>query len=129
MVSSIKLHLYTAVPRIDRAKLSPLQLKLVRFLQFRLKLPEEFIHALLSVRRRTWFLVLAWLAASHLSVLYQMGPLFIIATGFCAIYFGLGKRKEGEASAYSIFNSDFQELPGTFNANRFDEQLRQGNAM
>ena len=36
---------------------------------------------------------------------------------------GLGTRKEGEASAYSIFNG-FNELPGAFNAAQLDDQMR-----
>ena len=36
---------------------------------------------------------------------------------------GLDTRKEGEASAYSIFNG-FNELPGAFNAARLDDQMR-----
>lgn len=29
-------------------------------------------------------------------------------------------------SAYSIFNEDFRELPGTLNADRFDRDIRAG---
>jgi hypothetical protein len=48
-------------------------------------------------------------------------------TGFVVIFTNLGTRKAGEASAYSVFNEGFRELPGTFNADRVDEHLRRGN--
>ena len=44
----------------------------------------------------------------------------MIVSAMVAIFtVGLGTRKEGEASAYSIFNG-FNELPGAFNAAQLD---------
>lgn len=40
----------------------------------------------------------------------------------------LGKRGEGEASAYSIFNG-FQELPGQLNAGHYERAIRQGQML
>ena len=53
----------------------------------------------------------------------DLGPIFVIFTGFACIYFGLGTRQPGEASAYSVFNN-FVELPGTYNAAQLEDQLR-----
>ncbi|KAH9611498.1 hypothetical protein KSS87_013631 [Heliosperma pusillum] len=50
----------------------------------------------------------------------------ILATGFATIFLNLGHRQAGELSAYSIFNEDFRELPGTFNADRVDRDIRTG---
>ncbi|GFP94184.1 cytochrome b6 [Phtheirospermum japonicum] len=50
----------------------------------------------------------------------------IIGTGFLIIFYNLGQRKPGDASAYSIFNEDFRELPGTLNADRLDRDIRLG---
>jgi hypothetical protein len=47
---------------------------------------------------------------------------FIILTGFAVIFTGLGTRKPGEASAYSVFNN-FEELPGAFNAAAVDDNI------
>jgi hypothetical protein len=51
---------------------------------------------------------------------------YIIVTAFSIIVFNLGKRQAGEASAYSIFNEGFRELPGTLNAERLDRDIRAG---
>ncbi len=37
-------------------------------------------------------------------------------------------RRAGEASAYSIFNKDFKELPGAMNAARLQQQMIPGAA-
>lgn len=37
---------------------------------------------------------------------------------------GFTKRKEGELSAYEVFNPNQQALAGTFRAEQFDKQLR-----
>ncbi|PON57086.1 Ubiquitin domain containing protein [Parasponia andersonii] len=50
----------------------------------------------------------------------------ILATGFVIILLNLGKRQPGDVSAYSIFNEDFRELPGTLNADRLDRDVRSG---
>ena len=50
----------------------------------------------------------------------------IIITGFVVIFTNLGRRKDGEVSAYSLFNEDFRELPGTFNSDNVETHLRQG---
>ncbi|KAH7276787.1 hypothetical protein KP509_39G021600, partial [Ceratopteris richardii] len=57
---------------------------------------------------------------------WDIGPLYILATAFAVIFFNLGRRQEGEVSAYSIFNEGFQELPGTLNAERLDRDIRAG---
>ena len=55
----------------------------------------------------------------------DLGPVFVICSGIFAIFaFGLGKRKPGEWSAYSIFNEGVRELPGTFNAGAVDNHIR-----
>ncbi|RZS11960.1 hypothetical protein BHM03_00043338, partial [Ensete ventricosum] len=50
----------------------------------------------------------------------------ILVTGFLIILLNLGKKQHGDLSAYSIFNEDFQELPGTLNADRLDRDIRAG---
>ncbi|XP_016751806.2 uncharacterized protein [Gossypium hirsutum] len=59
----------------------------------------------------------------------------ILGTGFCTIFLNLGRRQPGDVryplasklqflSAYSIFNEDFRELPGTLNADAIDRDIR-----
>nr|CAB3452935.1 unnamed protein product [Digitaria exilis] len=50
----------------------------------------------------------------------------ILGTGFLIILLNLGRRQQGDVSAYSIFNEDFRELPGTLNADRIDRDIRAG---
>ena len=56
----------------------------------------------------------------------QVGPVYIIVSAAALIFLNLGRRKAGEASAYSIFNAGFRELPGQLNAAAMDGQLRRG---
>lgn len=56
----------------------------------------------------------------------QVGPVYIIVSAAALIFLNLGRRKAGEASAYSIFNAGFRELPGQLNAAAMDDQLRRG---
>jgi hypothetical protein len=58
----------------------------------------------------------------------QIGPLYVLVSVITLIYFNLGTRQPGQASAYSIFNN-FRELPGQLNADAFDQQLRNGQLM
>uniref|UniRef100_A0A0D9XH49 Ubiquitin-like domain-containing protein n=1 Tax=Leersia perrieri TaxID=77586 RepID=A0A0D9XH49_9ORYZ len=53
----------------------------------------------------------------------------ILGTGFVVILCNLGRRQQGDVSAYSIFNEDFRELPGTLNADRIDRDIRAGGKM
>ena len=51
---------------------------------------------------------------------------------FCVsiIYFiftNLGTRQEGEISAYSMFNKNFEKIAGTFGADLYENMLRKGN--
>ena len=90
-------------------------------------LPDELVGAVLSIKLWQWAVFAAWLVGSRISYHAEWGPVYIILTGFVVIFTNLGTRKAGEASAYSVFNEGFRELPGTFNANRVDEHLRRGN--
>jgi hypothetical protein len=65
-----------------------------------------------------WFL--GWLLFTHV----EFGSLWIIISLFGVIFFNLGKRKEGDLSAYSVFNDGFQQLLGTMNAEQFDNEIR-----
>jgi hypothetical protein len=43
-----------------------------------------------------------------------------------AIFSNLGRRREGETSAYSIFNEGVVRLPGQLDADQIDDQMRRG---
>jgi len=54
-----------------------------------------------------------------------VGPVYVLCTLLAIIYTNLGRRRAGEASAYSIFNGG-RELPGALNAAAIDDQMRRG---
>lgn len=66
-----------------------------------------------------------WLCGARLSSWLSVGPLYILATIVALIFLNLGQRREGEASAYSIFNN-FRALPGQLTADQLDQQVRTG---
>ncbi|KAK9845279.1 hypothetical protein WJX81_002128 [Elliptochloris bilobata] len=96
------------------------------FCQQRLRLPELLMVVLFSVRPWVWAALGAWLACAPLAHRLEVGPLYVLASAAALIFLNLGTRKAGEASAYSIFNAGFRELPGQLNAAAMDEQLRRG---
>ncbi|KAI5074344.1 hypothetical protein GOP47_0010305 [Adiantum capillus-veneris] len=105
---------------------SRFQMWVIQFLQKRLKLPDLVLILLFSVSLRGWIMLLGWFSMAPVAYKWDLGPLYILATAFAVIFFNLGKRQEGDASAYSIFNEGFRELPGTLNAERLDRDIRAG---
>ncbi|CAL8462591.1 g2124 [Coccomyxa elongata] len=107
------------------ANASPLRKRIAAFLQHRLKLPEVVLVIIFSVKPSVWLAFLAWMAAAPIASRFQVGEMYVLVTLVTLILCNLGTRREGEASAYSIFNN-FRELPGQLNANVLDDQLRRG---
>lgn len=100
--------------------------RLFSFLHDKLKLPDIILIAIFSLSLKAWAFVILWFILAPVAHKWDLGPLYIIGTGFAIIFLNLGHRQAGELSAYSIFNEDFRELPGTFNAERLDRDLRTG---
>lgn len=96
------------------------------FLHDKLKLPDFLLLALFSLSLKAWVVIILWFILAPVAHRWDVGPLYILGTGFVIIFINLGKRQHGEMSAYSIFNEDFRELPGTFNADRVDRDIRAG---
>ena len=67
---------------------------------------------------RKWLIYLLkfslWLAWLYACCFIYIEKMYFIASGFYFIFSNLGKRKEGEMSAYSVFNKGYKQLPGTF---------------
>ncbi|XP_038990516.1 uncharacterized protein LOC120113408 [Hibiscus syriacus] len=100
--------------------------KLYSFLRNRLKLPDIILMAMFSLSLKAWALVILWFILAPIAHKWELGPLYILGTGFCLIFLNLGRRQPGDVSAYSIFNEDFRELPGTLNADAIDRDIRTG---
>ncbi|XP_052170567.1 uncharacterized protein LOC127786891 [Diospyros lotus] len=100
--------------------------KLFSFLRDKLKLPDMLLMAIFSLTLKAWTIIVTWFILAPVAHQWGLGPLYILATGFAIIFLNLGQRQHGEMSAYSIFNEDFRELPGTLNADRLDRDIRAG---
>ncbi|XP_028754291.1 uncharacterized protein LOC114713785 [Neltuma alba] len=100
--------------------------RLYSFLHDNLKLPDIILMFIFSLSLKAWAFTIMWFILAPIAHKWDLGPLYIIATGFSLILFNLGKRQAGDVSAYSIFNEDFRELPGTLNADRLDRDIRAG---
>ncbi|EXB99771.1 hypothetical protein L484_023302 [Morus notabilis] len=96
------------------------------FLHDKLTLPDILLMAIFSLSLKAWIIIIMWFILAPVANRWGLGPLYILGTGFVIILLNLGKRQPGDVSAYSIFNEDFQELPGTLNADRLDGDIRAG---
>ncbi|XP_010516712.1 PREDICTED: uncharacterized protein LOC104792292 isoform X1 [Camelina sativa] len=100
--------------------------KLYYFLRNKLKLPDIILMGLFSLSLKMWVIITLWFILAPIAHRWKLGPIFLLGTGFSIILLNLGKRQPGDVSAYSIFNEDFRELPGTYNADRIDRDIRAG---
>mmetsp|Transcript_6266 Transcript_6266/g.9462 ORF Transcript_6266/g.9462 Transcript_6266/m.9462 type:complete len:177 (+) Transcript_6266:24-554(+) len=73
---------------------------------------------------RYLMILFLWLLVYALSVWFKVGRICIIISIFCIIYFNLGDRNPGEASAYSVFNAGCRRLLGTITAEQFEREIR-----
>ncbi|KAF3555731.1 hypothetical protein F2Q69_00011222, partial [Brassica cretica] len=101
--------------------------KLYYFLRNKLKLPDIILMGLFSLSLKMWAIITLWFILAPIAHRWELGPIFLLGTGFSIILLNLGKRQPGDVSAYSIFNEDFRELPGTYNAERIDRDIRAGH--
>ena len=88
--------------------------------------PASVARAVASVSASALAKISAWVILSQVFAYLEHAPLFLLSTGFYLIFTGLGTRRPGEPSAYSVFNG-FDELPGTFNAARVDDAIMRRN--
>ncbi|KAK6162161.1 hypothetical protein DH2020_002002 [Rehmannia glutinosa] len=100
--------------------------RLFFILRDKLKLPDMLLMAIFSLRTKIWAAIVVWFILAPVAHRLDIGPLYIIGTGFLIIFYNLGHRQPGDVSAYSVFNEDFRELPGTLNADRLDRDIRHG---
>ncbi|CAN1857442.1 hypothetical protein LINPERHAP1_LOCUS42500 [Linum perenne] len=112
---------------------SPWKRKIYFFLGNKLKFPGKhlvilyiILAGLFSLSAKQWAVIILWFILAPVANRWHLGPLYILGTGFAIIFLNLGRRQAGDLSAYSIFNEDFRELPGTLNADRVDRDIRAG---
>ena len=107
------------------ADASPLQRRVAAILQHKLHLPELLLIILFAVRPWVWAAALAWILCAAVADRMEVGPLYVLGTICALVFLNLGKRRAGEASAYSVFNQ-FRALPGQLTADELDHQVRHG---
>ncbi|KAJ9556065.1 hypothetical protein OSB04_010679 [Centaurea solstitialis] len=100
--------------------------RLFIILHDKLKIPDMLLMAIFSLSTKVWAVIIMWFILAPIAHRLDVGPLYILGTGFAIIFLNLGQRQQGDMSAYSIFNEDFRELPGTFNAEQADRDIRAG---
>ncbi|CAK7356177.1 unnamed protein product [Dovyalis caffra] len=100
--------------------------RLYLFLHDKLKIPDILLVGLFSLSLKAWTVIILWFILAPVAHRWDLGPIYILGTGFALILLNLGRRQAGDLSAYSIFNEDFRELPGTLNADRLDRDIRAG---
>ncbi|KAI8471941.1 MAG: hypothetical protein J3K34DRAFT_520143 [Monoraphidium minutum] len=99
---------------------------LARLLQHKLSAPDLLLAWIfhLGPGRIAAFLVV--LMGSRVASAFGLGPLYLMAAILAGVMLNLGERREGEASAYSVFNPGVRRLPGQLDADVLDEQIRRG---
>ncbi|XP_011081483.1 uncharacterized protein LOC105164530 [Sesamum indicum] len=95
-------------------------------LRDKFKFPDMLLMVIFSLSLKMWTTIVVWFILASVAHRLGVGPLYILGTGFLIIFYNLGHRQPGDISAYSIFNEDFRELPGTLNADRLDRDIRLG---
>jgi hypothetical protein len=76
-----------------------------------------------------WFKNAMLLALWYLAIQIEFGVVYFIMLCFYVVYSNLGERREGDMSAYSVFNKNMAALPGNFSAGDFDRSLRSGGGV
>ena len=70
-------------------------------------------------------MILVWFLLGKVAHRYEFGPIYLVSSIIAFIFMNLGERREGEVSAYSIFNN-FQRLPGQLTNEQLERQMIRG---
>ncbi|KAH7730900.1 Protein C13F10.5 [Aphelenchoides avenae] len=64
-----------------------------------------------------------WLAGQVMAVKVEFGLVYFLSSLFVALFLNLGVRKEGEVSAYSVFNPNCERLLGQMTGEHFERDV------
>lgn len=83
--------------------------------------------ALFTVITNTLYFLL-WATLYAVALHLEFGTIYFIVSFLYAIWrnTGTGPKKEGEMSAYSVFNPNCEAIDGTLKAEQFEQELRYG---
>ncbi|XP_076058013.1 SAYSVFN motif domain containing 1 [Oratosquilla oratoria] len=68
---------------------------------------------------------LMWLFLFKVFMIFEFGAVFFVFSAFLFIWYNMRSepKKQGEVSAYSVFNPNCEAIGGTFTAEQFEKQL------
>ena len=73
-----------------------------------------------------------WCCVAKMAYSYDLGPVFVLCSLFYFMFSNMSNaptttNKDGKLSAYSLFNKNFETLPGTFDAMAVERNVRQNH--
>ncbi|KAL5672962.1 hypothetical protein ACJX0J_017268, partial [Zea mays] len=74
--------------------------KFFMFLRDKLRLPDIILMLLFSLSMKAWIIIAMWFLLAPIAQKYDIGPLYIIGTGFLIILINLGRRQQGDVSKH-----------------------------
>ena len=90
------------------------------------RLSDAALSVIFALTPEGYAMVVLWFLLGRVASALDMGPVYLLLSIVLFIFTNLGRRREGEASAYSIFNN-FQTLPGQLTADQLDRQMVRGH--
>lgn len=83
--------------------------------------------ALFTLITNTLYFLL-WITLYTIAIHLEFGTVYFIVSFLYAIWrnTGTGPKKDGEVSAYSVFNPNCEAIDGTLKAEQFEQELRYG---
>ena len=93
----------------------------------RLEEMEKPFNPLDIITMRNIIILFIWAVLYKLIIDFGFGLIYFFITIILLIFYNLGERKPWELSAYSIFNPNFERIPGSINSNNFNGILNIGN--
>ena len=87
----------------------------------RLEEMEKPFNPLDIITMRNIIIFFIWALIYKLFIDFGFGLIYFFLTIIILIFNNLGERKPWELSAYSIFNPNFERIPGSINSENFNE--------
>ncbi|OAY70303.1 hypothetical protein ACMD2_23962 [Ananas comosus] len=70
--------------------------KIFLFLREKLRLPDILLMAIFSISLKVWACIILWFSLAPVAHRWDLGPIYILGTGFLVILLNLGKRQHGD---------------------------------
>lgn len=84
----------------------------------------SLVEAMRLVPMRAWAKLLAWVLGFAVFKSAEFGGVYFVVSVMVYLCRTLGEKKEGQISAYSVFNKDGYAMPGSLNAEQFENEIR-----